>query len=49
MSHPGVYFSASYDQAVDYLTARLGVNSVLIVLSAGDADQISTRVLERLN
>ncbi len=49
MRHPGVHFLASNDQAVDYLTARLGNNSVLIVLSAGDADQISTQVLQRLN
>ncbi len=49
MRHPDVHFSASNDQAVDYLTARLDKNSVLIVLSAGDADQISAQVLQRLN
>lgn len=49
MQHPEVHYSLNNSQAVDYLIARLGNNSVLIVLSAGDADQISTQVLQRLN
>jgi UDP-N-acetylmuramate--alanine ligase len=49
VSHPDVHFSENNGQAVDFLTARLAKNSVLIVLSAGDADQISTQVLERMN
>jgi len=43
-----VYFTPGLPQAVDLLLTRLLQGDVLLVLSAGDADWISTQILERL-
>jgi UDP-N-acetylmuramate--alanine ligase len=48
MRHKDANFVAGNAEAVDYLLSRLTENSVLVVLSAGDADQISTDVLHGL-
>ncbi len=48
MRHPDARFEPEFGPAVDYLVTRLHPGSVLIVLSAGDADQISSGVLEGL-
>jgi UDP-N-acetylmuramate--alanine ligase len=45
MSFPESHYVADFSQATKYLVDRLIPGDVLIVLSAGDADQISTRVL----
>lgn len=47
-SHPGVHFSPGLAEARDYLLERLSPGDVLLVFSAGDADQVSVQVLERL-
>ena len=47
MSRPA-HFIASLSEASDYLIKNLRPGDVLLVLSAGDADQISTEVLTRL-
>jgi len=44
MDHPGVAFIASLDAVVQHLQDHLLPGDVLLVLSAGDADQISARV-----
>lgn len=44
---PEVYFAPDLPQAVEMLLARLQPEDLLLVLSAGDADWISTQVLER--
>ena len=49
MSYPDAQFISDFSQAASYLSEKLEPGDVLLVLSAGDADQISTRVLERLN
>jgi len=43
-----VLFTSQLTQARDYLLANLQAGDVVIVLSAGDADQISMQVLDRL-
>lgn len=48
MPHPGAVFKPTLADASAYLLKSLQRNDVLLVLSAGDADQISTRVLEEL-
>ncbi len=48
MPHPSARYSGSLQETTDYLLKNLGSNDVLIVLSAGDADQISTNVLKGL-
>ncbi|HUH97466.1 MAG TPA: UDP-N-acetylmuramate--L-alanine ligase [Anaerolineales bacterium] len=48
MPHPSARFIASLEATTEYLLKHLRQNSVLIVLSAGDADQISTKVLAGL-
>ena len=48
MKHPGVHFTPSLEQATAHLLAGLRPGDVVIVLSAGDADQISTWVLAGL-
>jgi UDP-N-acetylmuramate--alanine ligase len=42
------HFIASLQEVSDYLTMQLRPGDVLLVLSAGDADQVSTRVLASL-
>jgi len=48
MVHPNVSFVASLSGAVDSLLLHLRPGDVLIVFSAGDADQICNRVLSEL-
>ncbi len=48
MSHPSVHFISSLKEATAYLIHQLRSNDVLLVLSAGDADQISAGVLSGL-
>jgi UDP-N-acetylmuramate--alanine ligase len=48
MDHPDARFVARMGDVVDYLSSNLGNGDVLIVLSAGDADQLCIRVLEKL-
>lgn len=45
MHHPDVHFMASNNQAAKFLKTNLKKGDVLMVLSAGDATQISTDVL----
>lgn len=45
INHPEVHFIENIDQAVSYLQKNLQHGDVLVVLSAGDANQISTRLL----
>jgi UDP-N-acetylmuramate--alanine ligase len=48
MSHPAVQFIAGLPEVSNYLVSHLSPGDVLLVLSAGDADQVSTEVLARL-
>jgi UDP-N-acetylmuramate--alanine ligase len=48
MPHPSARFISSLEDAAAYLLKHLHHNDVLIVLSAGDADQISANVLAGL-
>ncbi len=48
MQHPSARFMETLDDATDYLLKHLRKNDVLLVLSAGDADQVSTNVLAGL-
>ncbi len=48
MPHSSARFIASLPEAAEYLIQHLRREDVLLVLSAGDADQISTRVLAGL-
>ncbi len=48
MDHPDATFVPDLERAVDYLQGHVRAASAVLVLSAGDADQISTRFLERL-
>ena len=48
MQRSSAHFVASLDDTVAYLLRSLRKNDVLLVLSAGDADQVSTRVLAGL-
>jgi UDP-N-acetylmuramate--alanine ligase len=48
INHPEVHFVEDSQQAFAYLQENLEPGGVLLVLSAGDADQISTRLLETL-
>ncbi len=48
LEHPQAAFAPTIPSAVDTLAARLEPGDVLIVLSAGDADQICPQVLEKL-
>ena len=48
MSHPSVRFLASLNETTEYLLAHLRNQDVLLVLSAGDADQVSANVLAGL-
>ena len=49
MPHPSVHFIASLEETTKYLLKHLRNNDVLLVLSAGDADQISVNVLAGLS
>jgi len=48
LDHPAVYFSPTLAEASAYLLKNLHPGDVLLVLSAGDADQISMAVLAGL-
>lgn len=48
MSHPDVHFVPDLVKVTTFLLARLQPGAVLLVLSAGDADQVSTQVLAAL-
>jgi UDP-N-acetylmuramate--alanine ligase len=48
MSHPAVQFIAGLAQVSDYLISHLSPGDVLLVLSAGDANQVSAQVLAHL-
>jgi len=48
MSHPSVRYLASLKETTEYLLAHLRKQDVLLVLSAGDADQVSANVLAGL-
>jgi UDP-N-acetylmuramate--alanine ligase len=48
MPHASAHFIASLEETTQYLLKHLRQKAVLIVLSAGDADQISTKVLAGL-
>jgi UDP-N-acetylmuramate--alanine ligase len=48
MPHPSVHFMASLEETTEYLLKHLRQNDVLLVLSAGDADQVSANVLAGL-
>jgi UDP-N-acetylmuramate--alanine ligase len=48
MKHSSVKFIAALSDVIDYLIKNLQAGDVLIVFSAGDADQISTQVLDQL-
>jgi len=43
--HPDVHFAAELSQAAEFLKERTGPGDVILVLSAGDADQISRELL----
>jgi UDP-N-acetylmuramate--alanine ligase len=49
MQHPGAKFISSLSDVVDYLQTELTTGDVLVVLSAGDADQISFQLVQRLS
>jgi UDP-N-acetylmuramate--alanine ligase len=49
INHSDVHFIPDFTSASDYLTSKMQKGDVLLVLSAGDADQISARVLQNLN
>lgn len=48
MRHPAAHFVASLDDIQEFLLAKLRPGDVLLVLSAGDADQVSRQVLAAL-
>jgi UDP-N-acetylmuramate--alanine ligase len=48
MNHPNAHFASSLDEAAQFLSGQLASGDVMIVMSAGDADQISTQVLDQL-
>jgi UDP-N-acetylmuramate--alanine ligase len=48
MSHPSVHFIAELSNVTDYLLKHLRPGDVMIVFSAGDADRVSTQVLDQL-
>jgi UDP-N-acetylmuramate--alanine ligase len=48
MSHPAVQFIAELPQVTSYLISHLSPGDVLLVLSAGDADQVSAQVLSHM-
>lgn len=48
MPHPSARYSGSLDETKDYLLKNLRAGDVVIVLSAGDADQISSGLLKEM-
>lgn len=49
ITQPGAVFVPELTQAVDYILAELRPGDVVIILSAGDADWITRRLLETLS
>jgi UDP-N-acetylmuramate-alanine ligase len=49
MEHPNAKFIPNIMDAANLLSAKLKYGDVLIVLSAGDADQICSIVMNNLN
>lgn len=49
MRHPDARYVESLDESVAYLLRNLRPGSVLIVLSAGDADQISSQIVQSVH
>ena len=49
MQHSGAEFIGGLGDVVNHLETQLQNGDVLLVLSAGDADQISTQLLQRLS
>jgi UDP-N-acetylmuramate--alanine ligase len=48
MPHPSAKFTGTLENTTKYLLKHLRSGDVLIVMSAGDADQVSTNVLKGL-
>jgi UDP-N-acetylmuramate--alanine ligase len=48
MSHPGALFTPSLEETSRYLLSQIQAGDVVLVLSAGDADQVSAGVLAAL-
>ncbi len=48
MAHPSAYFAPTLSDAIQYLLLQIQRGDVLLVLSAGDADQVSAGVLAEL-
>lgn len=48
MDHPGAQFSPTLDETTNNLLDQLQPGDIVLVLSAGDADQVSARVLAAL-
>jgi UDP-N-acetylmuramate--alanine ligase len=48
LQHQDAHYSDGLTETADYLEKHLRPGSVLIVLSAGDADQVSTRILQSI-
>jgi UDP-N-acetylmuramate--alanine ligase len=48
MPHPSARYSGSLQDTTKYLLEHLTSGDVVIVLSAGDADQVSAEVLKSL-
>jgi UDP-N-acetylmuramate-alanine ligase len=48
MHHPDARYIGDLSQVSAYLVGRMVSGDVLLVLSAGDADQVSTDVLKQL-
>jgi UDP-N-acetylmuramate--alanine ligase len=48
IKHPHASYMAEFNQVIDFLAGRLMPGDVLLVLSAGDADQVSSGLLDRL-
>lgn len=49
MNHNDAHFVPGIKEATDYLIDRLSVGDILLVLSAGDGDQISANIMESLS
>lgn len=48
MPHASAHYTGSLEETTKYLLKHLRSGDVLLVLSAGDADQISANVLKEL-
>ncbi len=48
MTHPGVHFIPTLEEVTSYLLAHLAPGDVVLVLSAGDADQVNRDLLTGL-